>query len=64
MRYNFYPYDDDEWYEDDYIDHSQYPLTFEVAKLEPDLLSVLYGPDGEVLIELYEAKMPFGFNRE
>ena len=60
MRYNYYPYEEE--YDDEYVDHSQYPQVFEVSNLEPQLLGVLYGPKGEVILELYEEKMPFGFN--
>lgn len=56
-----YPFVEDE-YEDDEYDHP-YPLTFEITAPEPELLGTLYGPDGEILFELYEEKMPFGFNR-
>lgn len=60
MGWHDYPFD---YEEGDEEGEAGYPdITFLVT--EPEIIGTLYGPDGEILAEYYEDRVPFGYRKD
>lgn len=61
MGWHDYPFDFEEEGEESGGEYSP-DIVFFVT--EPEVIGTLYGPDGEILAEYYEDRVPFGYRKE